>query len=171
MNEEQQDYQEIEEADEEGRLYVVDPEDYQQTKKLESIHKARERVRKVRADDPGRTSRKEWKAYHARLSRAVADYANEMMVLIEHGIENGVLDEDAMIIETPKGPLNLRNFVLFDGADTTKVKKGKVEEGNQAPSAKPGMSMLVYRRLDKILNELGLGLEFDEDKGPAELEL
>jgi hypothetical protein len=164
MSQESKDYEQVEESDEETNVFVVDPEEYQQTKKLQSIHKARERVRQVRSDDPGVATENEWEGYHARLARAVADYASEMMVLIEEGIEKGVLDESDLIVETPKGAIHIREFVTFDGADTINLSKG-----DKPKSAKSGISMAIYRQLDRILNDLGLGLEFGEDKGPAQI--
>jgi len=151
---------EIEEPEEENNVFVVDPDDYQKTRKLKAINDAKDHVRKLRQEQPNRAKSKEWQGIHARISESVAMYGSELMPLIEDALEQGILKEEDL--KTDFG--DLRTFVRYDGrmpnddGDETELKQ---------PT--PPAFMTFYRQLDRIQRKLGLGLELQEDKGPAEI--
>lgn len=150
----------VEETEEDTGLFVVDPEDYQETKKLETIHQARRHVLSIREDYPGRTSSTEWEKYRNQLAAAVAQYGHELAPLLEEAGESGLVTEED--IELASLPCNVMEFIRYDGA---------VPNHEKETVDRPGVtqSMEVYRRLDALMRKLGLGLEIREDKGPAQI--
>jgi len=154
---------EVEEPSEEKNVFVVDPDDYQKTKKLKAIHNARDHVLDVRMnrqdniDHYDEFSGPWYEAYHLHLAETVASYGHEVMPIIEEAKEEGVIDDDLLSIE---GPIHILEFIYTEG---------RVEEDGEMTVPSPVKTMAVYRQLDKILRELGLGLSFEEDQGPAEI--
>jgi len=154
---------EVEEPSEEKNVFVVDPDDYQKTKKLKAIHNARDHVLDVRMnrqdniDHYDKFSGPWYEAYHLHLAETVASYGHEVMPIIEEAKEEGVIDDDLLSIE---GPIHILEFIYTEG---------RVEEDGEMTVPSPVKTMAVYRQLDKILRELGLGLSFEEDQGPAEI--
>lgn len=149
---------ETEEPEEENNVFVVDPDDYQKTRKLKAINDAKDHVQKLRRDMPATAGKKEWGGIHARVSEAVAMYGNELMPLIEDALEQGILEEEDL--ETEYG--SLRTFVRFDGHLPD-------PESETFKDCKSIHYMAFYRQLDRIQRKLGLGLDLQEDKGPAEI--
>ena len=154
---------EVDESTDESNVFVVDPDDYQKTKKLKAIHNARDHVLDVRKNkrdsiDHYNQFQGPWyETYHRHLAETVASYGHEVMPIIEEAKEEGVIDDDLLSIE---GPVHILEFIYTEG---------KVEEDGEMTYPSPVKTMAVYRQLDKILRELGLGLSFEEDQGPAEI--
>jgi hypothetical protein len=149
---------EADESNDEKNVFVVDPDDYQKTRKLKAINDAKDYVRKLRQDKPNRAKSKEWRGIHGRTAEAVAMYGNELLPLIEDALDQGILEEDDL--ETEYGPL--REFVTYNGRMVDHEKEELVE-------SKPHIYMAFYRQLERIQRKLGLGLELQEDKGPANI--
>lgn len=159
----------VEEIEEEkAKLYVADPEDYQKTKKLEAIHEARKAVqetRRNRVDDVEKYSefRSDWLEVYANiLSEKVAHYGEELLPLIEEGLEKGILSEEDIQVDIPTEdePYHLIRFIEFDGkfVGDTPVEKSRPLEINA-----------YFRQLNRIRRKLGFGLDIEENKGPAEV--
>ena len=142
--------------DEVDNMIVVDPDDYQRTKHLQAINEEKEAVREMRKEKPLRTSTKKWDAFHARAAERVSDYGREMWTLIKKAKEKGVLKES----DLEAGKIDIQEFILTDG---------RVQEEGEYRKAKESEYMAVYTELTVIEDKLGLGLELEEDKGPAEI--
>lgn len=154
---------EVDESTEEKNVFVVDPDDYQKTKKLKAIHNARDHVLDVRKNKRDSTDHYDqfsgpwYEAYHQHLAETVASYGHEVMPIIEEAKEEGVIDDDLLSIEDS---IHILEFIYTEG---------RVEEDGEMTTPSPVKTMAVYRQLDKILRELGLGLSFEDDQGPAEI--
>jgi hypothetical protein len=142
--------------DEPDNIVVVDPDEYQKTKQLQSINEAKEAVREMRREKPLRTSSKKWDAFHARAAERVSDYGREMWTLIKKAKERDVLKES----DLEAGGVDIQELILTDG---------RVQEDDGYRKAKEPEYMAVYTQLTVIEDKLGLGLELKEDKGPAEI--
>ena len=149
---------ELEESPDEKNVFVVDPDDYQKTRKLKAINDAKDHVRKLRQDQPYKAGQKEWQGIYTRTAEAVAMYGSELLPLIEDALDQGLLDEEDL--ETEFG--SLRTFIIYDGRLPNHEK-----EEFQEP--KPVVYMTFYRQLERIQRRLGLGLELREDRGPASI--
>lgn len=165
---------EVEETDEDRSLLVVDPDDYQKTKRLKTINETKQDVIKIRRDREDwisklgdqfgsvRTGKKGVDFYAGKLGMAVAQYGSELLPLIEEGLEKGVLGEGdvtAQITEDKK-KMDILRYIKYDG---------RIEiEGEIQYPPEPN-ALAVYRQLNRIQRKLGLGLELEEDKGPAEI--
>jgi len=149
---------EVDESTDESNVFVVDPDDYQKTRKLKAINDAKDYVRKRRQDAPETARPDEWQGIYHRTSEAVAMYGSELLPLIEDALDQGILEEDDL--ETEHG--SLKEFVTFDGRVADHDKEELVD-------AKPHIYMAFYRQLERIQRKLGLGLELQEDKGPASI--
>jgi hypothetical protein len=149
---------ELGESPDEKDVFVVDPDDYQKTRKLKAINDAKDYVRKLRKEKPVQASTREWDGIHQRTAEAVAMYGSELMPLIEDAVNQGVLDEDDL--ETKHG--TLAEFVNTEGRLIDHDKE-------ELKDPKPFVYMEFYRQLIRIQRKLGMGLDFQEDKGPAEI--
>lgn len=155
---------ELEESTEEKSVFVVDPDNYQKTKKLKSIHQARDHVLDVRKNkhenmDQYKQFRGVWyDSYHRHLAESVASYGHEVMPIIEEALENGAIDDELLKVSED---MDIQTFVYSEGRVPSE------DDELEAPS--PTKTMAVYRQLDSVLRELGLGLDFEEDKGPANI--
>lgn len=157
------------EQDSEADLFVVDPDDYQKTKKLETIHKTKQRILEIRHNrgniiqeyhdgftDSGLD------IYGQHLAQAVSQYGSELYPLIEEALEKGTLEEDDLTTRLAPNKTNMEliTFIEFDG-------RIRIDGDLQHPP-EPN-TMAIYRQLQRIQRKLGLGLELEEDKGPAEI--
>jgi hypothetical protein len=149
---------EVEESTEEKNVFVVDPEDYQKTRKLKAINDAKDYVRKRRKDEPEVAGQSEWQGIHYRNAEAVAMYGNELLPLIEDAIEQGTLEENDL--ETRHG--HIREFIAYDGQIPD-------HEKEEMKDPDPTVYMTFYRQLQRIERKLGLGLELQEEKEPASI--
>lgn len=160
----------VEEPSRESQYLVVDPDDYQKTKKLELIHSSKSDVLKVRRKRMSliREYHNEFRGkegldmYTQRLAQAVSQYGSELLPLIEEAKSNGTLtNDDLEVTLTPvEGSFELIYFIQMDG-------RVRIDDEPQVPPEATVMS--VYRQLDRIQRKLGLGLDIVEDKGPAEI--
>jgi hypothetical protein len=155
MTDKEPEVKELEES-EEATFAVVDPDEYQRTKHLQAINEAKEAVREMRKEKPLRTTSDKWDAFHARAAERVSDYGREMWTLIKKGKEKGVLEES----DLEAGDIDIQEFILTDG---------RVQEEGGYRKGKEPEYMAVYTELTIIQDKLGLGLELEEDKGPAEI--
>lgn len=157
------------EVEEENDILVVDPDDYQKTKKLELIHKTKEEVLNVRRNRSKligelaeRFRGNGVETYQRELGRTVAQYGSELLPLIEEALENGTLEEEDL--ESQMAPeykkLDVLEFIQLDGQIHLKGDIDYPPEPN---------TMAVYRQLDRIQRKLGLGLDLQENKGPANI--
>jgi len=160
MSQEPQDKTTVEEPDEDTNVFVVDPEDYQVTRKLKAINDAKDHVRTLRQNTPNKQTKSEWRGMRKRIGEAVAMYGNELLPLIEDAIEQGVLEQEDL--ETNGGYGNVKTFIRNDG-------KRIDHDAKTSERPPPGYSMVFYRQLQRIERKLGLGLELQEDKGPAQI--
>jgi hypothetical protein len=149
---------EVDESTEEKNVFVVDPDDYQKTRKLKAINDAKDHVRQLRKDMPNRASQNEWRGIYARTAEAVAMYGSELLPLIEDAVDQGLLEEEDL--QTEYG--SIREFVKYEG-------RFPDHENEEMEDAKPMVYMTFYRQIERIQRELGLGLELQEDKGPASI--
>ena len=143
--------------EEDNNVFVVDPEDYQKTQKIKSINKTRTNILELRRSMPSTANTREWKGMNARLSEAVADYGNELLPLIEDALKADILDESDMESES----CDIIEFITYDGK--------RLDDSGDLEGYSVTHCMSVYRQLGRIERKLGLGLELEESKGPAEI--
>ena len=154
--------------EEDSNVFVVDPENYRKTKKLQAIQDSKDYFTKVRRNR--RKYEQELKgqytnhqeAYRGIRAEAVSDYATELVPLIEDGFENNVLSEDDLIASI--GPKGYDVSVIEVAED-----RGRIKNGDEVVPLPDIVYGEVYRQLERIERKLGLGLELEENKGPAEI--
>jgi hypothetical protein len=161
---------EIEESEKEKNVLVVDPDDYQRTKKLKLINKAKEEVISLRHDREDAIgylgdnfAGEGIETYHMKLAQTVAQYGSELLPLIEEGLEKGALEEDDTITRKVPDQTKGLDVVAFVQRD------GRISNGNEARRPPEPLTLAIYRQLERIERELGLGLDLEEDKGPANI--
>jgi hypothetical protein len=161
---------EIEESEKEKNVLVVDSDDYQKTKKLKLINKAKEEAISLRHDREDAIDylgdsfeRRGLDTYHMKLAQTVALYGSELLPLIEDGLEKGALEEDDTT--TRKLPHQTRGLdvVAFVQRD------GRISNGDETKWPPEPLTLAIYRQLERIERKLGLGLDLEEDKGPANI--
>ena len=149
---------------------VVDPDDYRKTKKLQAIQKSKDHYKELKRnkDQEMRDLKEEWKnwreAYRKRRATAIADYASELVPLIEEGLKSNTLSEDDLIcpLGPDKGNIDVRIVAEKGGI----LSIGENREREPMPLVDCDE---VYRQLERIERKLGLGLQLEENKGPAEI--
>jgi len=149
---------ELGESMEEKNVFVVDPDDYQKTRKLKAINDSKQHFRDLQESKPNTAGSKEWQGVHSRMAEAVALYGSELLPLIDDAIEKGILSESDL--NTQHG--SIREFIQFDGRFPDHDKQ-------ELKDPRPIVFKEVYRELNHIERKLGLGLEMQEDKGSAEI--
>jgi hypothetical protein len=169
MTKKETEVRELEES-EEATFAVVDPDDYRKTKKLQAIQKSKDHYKEYKRNRNQKMKelKDQWsnwrEAYRERQASAIADYASELMPLIEEGLENDTLSEDDLIASL--GPNKADLDVRMVAKEGGQVPIGENRERKSMP--KPNCDE-VYRQLERIERKLGLGLELEENKGPAEI--
>jgi len=160
-----------EEQDSEANLFVVDPDDYQKTKKLELIHKSKQEVLKVRnsrmklieqyQDLSGR-NQTGLDIYQVKLAKTISQYGSELLPLIEESLENGTIEDNDLKVSlgSNRTDMNVIKYIMNDG---------RIHHGGELTCPPDPNHLAIYRQLDRIQRKLGLGLELEEDKGPAEI--
>lgn len=161
------------EAEDEPRLYVVDSENYQKTKKLEAIYRAKQQVTKVRqnrydlipklGDEFGR---KGLVVYNHRLAKAIAEYGSELLPVVEDVAEVGGIEQEDLVVNcvSTQSKVNVGEFIDLDGKVPDKSgKKTTTESPTEADL------MRFYRQFERIQRKLGLGLDIEEESQPAEI--
>lgn len=142
----------VEQADEDTSLYVVDPDDYQRTKKLESIHKAKQEVLNVRnnrmdlIDQYGEMAGRNQDAidiYGVKLGKTVAQYGSELLPLIEDSLRNGAIEEKHL--EVSLGPDSTdMDIIAYIKSD------GRIQYQGEL-ICPPGQNHIaIYRQLNRI---------------------
>jgi hypothetical protein len=149
------------ESDEEHELFVVDPDDYQETKKLETIYRAKKHVHNVRENYDNVSTRSDKTHWESLLAKSIADYGSELLPLIEDALEEGLIDsEDVDFRNRGDGNASVVEFIIQDGG---------IVEDQERRRPTPAESMAAYRQIERIQRELGLGLDIEEDTGPAQI--
>jgi len=177
-------------AKEDVEVYVSDPEDYLQNQRLKEIHRAKERVRKVREKAAKARTRNDSREAKKSLAAAVSTYGAELLPLIESGENRGMISDEPLTTSIDL----IKEFVTHQGRMTNpeweeaKKKDGaKVTDSgdivyNEGPKLGPtvkevkkrslstiGVSMVFYQDLVRLQQQLGVGLSVEEDHGPAEI--
>jgi hypothetical protein len=161
------------ESEDEPSLYVVDSENYQKTKKLEAIYRAKREVMKVRQNrydlinDLSDTFRGNGvENYTHKLAKAVAVYGSELLPIVEDIAEAGGIDQEDLVVkcQSTRSEVNVGEFVNLDGRVLDK-------NGEKTTTENPVEAdvMRFYRQFERIQRELGLGLDIEEQQGPAEI--
>ena len=150
------------------RIVVVDPDDYQKTKKLQSIQDSKDHFKRIKRDENEiRLELKEQlsnyeRTYRNMRAKAIADYASEMIPLIEAGLESSSLLENDLIasLGPKKYEVDVRGIAKADG---------RIQMDGEVRLPPSPVCNEIYRQLERIERKLGLGLELETDKGPAEI--
>ena len=165
---------EVEEADKEKNVLVVDPDDYRKTQKLRAIQEAKDDYRAFtlnrseRYEELNETWDNPKEAMKDEEATSLAMYASELLPLIEEGLDKGALSEDDLKVETDeltarflgKAEMDIREIVDLQGRIWANEEKQAIPRKYQKR---------VYRQLERIERKLGLGLDLEEDKGPANI--
>jgi hypothetical protein len=165
---------EAEESEEGDPVFAVDPEDYQKTKKLERIHKAKKEVLEIRGkrgdiiQDLGDNFTENGRQlYRQKFGQTVAQYGSELLPLIEDALSQGSLSEDDLSTDLiPNHRDHIVEFILLDGHA---ISEEEETETGEMVKVTQQYSMAVYRQLGRIERKLGLGLDLEEETPPAEI--
>jgi len=145
----------------EKAVFVVDPEDYQKTRRLKEIHQAKKAVQKTRRnrsqiieDRHDKFTSDGVETYQRELAQAVAQYGNELMPLIRQARETGTLTEEDLTcsLGPDRADMDVIEFITFDGQVSFDGDMIDCPEVN---------SLAVYRALNDIMADLGLGLDLE----------
>jgi len=155
-------------VDEDAEVYVSDPEEYLKTRKLKLINRAKERVHETRENRLEYTeyefSGVWYETYHTDLAEAVAGYGNELLPIAKGAVEKGALSQSDL--EKPNTPFDEARLVSLE---VFVILEGRIPEDGEAHPPEPPITMGYYRQLQTIERKLGLGIELEEQIGPAEL--
>lgn len=149
-------------------IVVVDPDDYQRTQKLKAIDEAkkeyknykRSRAEKMRELEEAWANPEE--AYMGELGMRIAGYGDELMPLIKDALEKGAIEEEDLYLTiggTGK-EVDVREIIRNGGQVRVNGELEKLRILNCSE---------VYRKLEDIERKMGLGVELEVDKGPAEI--
>lgn len=155
-------------SEESTTIVVTDSEDYGETQKLKSIYRAKREVQRLRHNQESivRESHSRFNTksgseiYLQKLSSSIAEYGAELLPIIEQAHQRGQLSDSDL--ETKRFDVSIRRYIEADG---TKI---DYDQENTEPYGIL-QSLAVYRQLNRILRDLGLGLDLEENKGPAEI--
>lgn len=139
-----------------GEFQIKDTDDYNQARRLKTIHQARDDVRKARKNvTKGRATTAEHEATHQELAQAVATYGHEVLPLMEQTNWDGDFDD---------GPVeSVYQFIYSMGhPDVLTIDR----DLDYIPTH---ISMLVYGKINKFVAEIGLGADFDDDSDEWEV--
>jgi len=149
-------------------VVVTDSEDYGQTQKLKHIYRAKESVQKMRRNQEELIKEYDeyWHQthgrdiYHRELAKSVASYGSELLPIINQALEQDQLSTPDLLSD--RFNIDIRDFITTDG------QKIDTDSGDTEPY-NILQTLDVYRHLNTLLGELGLGLQLEEEKGPAEI--
>jgi hypothetical protein len=156
----------IENAEDDTTVVVTDSENYGETQRLKQIYKLRSKVQDLKMNknelskeyDDYWSNRRGWEIFEEDLAGTVALYGSELLPLF-NSIEQ-ITEEDYKVTISKGKSVDIRLFVDKDG---NRVNDGQVE-------AYPSLfSMAVYRRLNKLVEKSGLGLETESETEPASI--
>jgi hypothetical protein len=165
---------EVEESETEKNVLVVDPDNYRKTQKLKSIQEAKDHYKDFILNE-----HKCWKALNdvyedpdeaveIERARALAHYGSELLPLIEEGLERGAISEDDMKVETNPMVARLLDKPEMDIREIIEL-QGRVWANGEKQSIPRRYQKRVYRQFERLERKLGLGLDIEEDKGPANI--
>ena len=161
------------EDDDEQSLYVVDSDEYQKTKKLESIYQSKKEYKKIRSNRSKIIQkytgiyRDPKGSYYQQLASSLAMYGSELSPIIEDALKEGLLIEDDLKIESVSGndQWDILELIKFDCC----VEGDFIsEEGKYTPLGDKNLNH-IFRHLEKIQRKLGLGLEIESETDPAQI--
>jgi hypothetical protein len=165
---------EIEESEETKNVLVVDPDDYRKTKKLKAIQEAKDRYREFTLNRSKRYSELVdiWdnpkKAMNHQEVTALAMYGSELLPLIEEGMKKGAISEEDLKVETNALVDRLLDKPYMDIREVIEL-EGMIVANDEYQSIPRKFQKKIYRQLERIERKLGLGLDLEEDKGPANI--
>lgn len=165
---------EIEEPEKEKNVLVVDPDDYRKTQKLKAIQGAKDRYREYTLSRSERYSELSdtWdnpkEAMEQEEATALAMYGSELLPLIEEGIEKGAVSEEDLKVETDPISARLLDKPEMDIREIVDL-QGRIWANEEKQAIPRKYQKRVYRQLERIERKLGLGLDLEEDKGPANI--
>ena len=160
--------------EESSNIFVVDPEDYSKTRKLKSIQEAKDHYKSFIVEE------NEWnerlhnqyvngkEAYQRQRAEALAMIGSELLPLIEMGLEKGGLSESDMKIEVDGGAYKYFDGKEMDVRDIIES-QGKVNFQGEVEVLPRYFQQKIYRQFERIEQKLGIGLEVEEEKDPAEI--
>jgi hypothetical protein len=155
-------------------IVVVDPDDYQKTKKLQSIQEAKDRYREftLNRSERFRELDETWanpkEAMEKEEAQSLAMYGSELLPLIEEGIEKGAISEADLKLETDKMVEALLDKPTMDIREMIRLEGCIVADGEYQHLPRH-FQKRMYRQLERIEQKLGLGLELEENKEPAQI--
>jgi sugar phosphate isomerase/epimerase len=155
-------------------IVVVDPDDYQKTQKLKAIQDAKENYREFTLNraEKFREISETWgnpkEAMKGEEATTLALYGSELIPLIEEGLEGGTLSEEDLKVETDELTSRILGKEEMDIREVVDL-QGRVWVDGEKNSIPRQYQKRVYRQLERIERKLGLGLELETDKGPAEI--
>jgi hypothetical protein len=160
--------------EESNGVVVVDPEDYQRTQKLKAIQEAKDYYKSFTFEESKKYHKlsETWsnpkEALYYQEAEALSLYVSELIPLIEKGIEQGGLSEQDLQVELAGWTLVVLSSETMDIRDVVEH-QGTIHGENETRPLPDRMQMRVYRQLERIEAKLGLGLDLEIDKGPAEI--
>jgi hypothetical protein len=167
------DHVEVEETTDEKSVFVVDPDEYHKTQRFKAIAETKGRVREAKNEVT--KSETEQLRNNRQTAKLVVAYGNELLPLIKEGKEKGTLCEDDLLIKTTPpneekdGTLgHIVRYIESDGRLISDNAKDIVRYPS-SPYQNPLIYNSAYRCLLNIEKELGLGIDLEEKKGPAEI--
>ncbi|WP_188788783.1 hypothetical protein, partial [Halobellus salinus] len=155
-------------------VLVVDPDDYRKTQKLKAIQEAKDRYREYTLNRSERFRELDdtWgnpqEAMEHEEAQALAMYGSELLPLIEEGIEKGAVSESDLEVETNSMVERLLDKPTMDIREVVRL-EGRIVANGEHQAIPRRFQKRIYRQLERIERKLGLGLDLEEDKGPANI--
>jgi hypothetical protein len=144
---------ETDEESEHNQIRVLDSKQYTQYRRLEQIHDAREDVRAIR--------QKAHESVHEDRKFTQQDYKRYVAeMVVDYGIEL-----EPIMVKNDFGFLE-REPPDFDVTISDLLDSGGKVNGEYVPV---GTSRWVKRQLDRFMAEVGIGIDVEDDKEPAEI--
>jgi sugar phosphate isomerase/epimerase len=160
--------------EETDNIVVVDPDDYRKTQKLKAIQDAKENYRDFTLNRPKkfREFNETWgnpkEAMKAEEANTLAMYGSELLPLIEEGLDTGTLSEEDLKLETDELTASILGKAEMDIRRVVDL-QGQIWVDDEKKAIPRKYQKRVYRQLQRIERKLGLGLDLEEQKGPAEI--
>jgi hypothetical protein len=174
MSEKPSEKVEIESSEEKKNVLVVDPDDYRKTQKLKAIQEAKDHYREFtlnpnkKFDELKDTWANPKEAIEHQEAQALAMYGSELLPLIEEGLEKGALSEDDLKVETNIAVSRLLDKPEMDIREVVEL-RGRIWANEEKQALPQSFQKRIYRQLERIERKLGMGLDIEEDKGPANI--